>query len=130
MTLPIFNRNRGGIAIAEAQLAQVRQQQRTLADRIDLDVRTALARWEQSDEQRRLVDQRILPALASAEELTRRSYADGDVPYFLVLQTTGQYIDAQLRRIEATAEVRRSIAELERSVGRKLQPLLDAAADQ
>lgn len=120
MTLPLWNRNQGGIAIAEEQLKQVNHQYAALRDRVELEVRTSLVQLEQADEQRRLVDENILPALSEAEELARRNYENGGVPYFLVLQTTGQYVDAKIRRAEATAGVRRAIAELERSVGRKV----------
>jgi hypothetical protein len=37
----------------------------------------------------------VLPALQSAVDLARSSYRDGGAPYFLVLETTTQYFDAQ-----------------------------------
>jgi len=123
MTLPIFNANKGGIGIADALVQQVDRQYATTRDQVELEVRTALTQLDQAIEQQQLFDQRILPALTEAEELSRKNYEDGAAPYFLVLQTTGQYIDAQLRRIDAQANVRRAYAELERSVGRNLVPM-------
>jgi cobalt-zinc-cadmium efflux system outer membrane protein len=130
MTLPIFNGNDGGIAIAEAQAEQAVRQFSTIRDQIDLDVRTAFTQLQQATEQRQLTDQKILPALATAEELSRRNYENGGVPYFLVLQTTTQFVDAKLRRADASANIRRAVAELERSVGRKVELQETATSDE
>jgi cobalt-zinc-cadmium efflux system outer membrane protein len=121
-TIPIFNGNKGKKAIADSLVRQVDHQYVAARDRIELEVRTALTQLEQALEQRQLVEQRILPAIAEAGQLARRNYEDGGVPYFLVLQTTAQFVDAQLRHMEAAASVRRAYAELERSVGRTLAP--------
>lgn len=121
MTLPIFNGNQGGIAIAEAQVEQAVRQFSTIRDQIDLDVRAAFTQLRQANEQYRLTEDKILPVLAVAEELSRKNYENGGVPYFLVLQTTGQFVDAQLRRADASANIRRAVAELERSVGGKVE---------
>jgi outer membrane protein, heavy metal efflux system len=116
-TLPFFNGNQGGIAIADAIVRQVDQQYSALRDQIELEVRTSLTQLEQATEQRQLIVDKILPALAEAQELARKNYEDGGVAYFLVLQTTTQYIDAQLRREDASAAIRRAQAQLERSIG-------------
>lgn len=119
-TLPIFNGNRGQIAIAEAVVTQVDKQYFSLRDQIELDVRTAITQLDQAVEQLKLFDDQILPTLREAQELSQSNYLDGGVPYFLVLQTTGQFVDAQLRRADAAAVAGRAIAELERSVGQSL----------
>ncbi len=120
-TLPLFNGNQGGIAVADAIVQQVDLQYSTLRDQIELDVRTSQTQLEQAREQRQLIEDRILPALAEAQELARKNYEDGGVAYFLVLQTTTQYIDAQLRREDASAAIRRAHAQLERSIGSNLR---------
>ncbi|MEZ6125996.1 MAG: TolC family protein [Planctomycetaceae bacterium] len=121
-TLPIFNGNRGNIAIADAVVQQVDRQYASACDRIQLEVRTAATQLRQAEQQRALFQDRILPKLAAAAELARRNYVDGGVAYFLVLQATGQHIDTQVRRIEAEAAFRRARAELERGVGRRILP--------
>lgn len=122
LTLPVFNANDGGVAIAEAQAEQARADYVALRDRIDTEVRSAVARLHQSEEQYRLVTQEILPELEQAQRLARRNYEIGGVPYFLVLQTTGQLVDARVRRATAAAGILRASAEVERSVGQRLQP--------
>lgn len=121
MTLPVFNGNKGGIAVADAQLQQVNRQYTALRDQIELEVRTAATQVQQAAEQRQLIDDQILPTLVEAQELARRNYEIGGVPFFLVLQTTSQLVDAQLSRQDAEASERRAIAELERSIGRRIE---------
>lgn len=120
LTLPIFNKNQGQISIAQAVMKQVDKQYFALRDQIELEVRTALTQLDQALEQVDLFDVEILPALREAQELSQRNYEDGGVPYFLVLQTTSQFVDAQLRRADAMAASNRAIAELERAIGQKL----------
>lgn len=119
-TIPIFNGNKGKVAVAEAMVQQVDRQYSALRDQIELDVRTAVVRLEQALEQRRLITEQILPVLTDAQELAQRNFEGGGVPYFLVLQTTTQYVDAQLNLAAANATVRIALADLERSVGRRI----------
>ena len=59
----------------------------------------------------------LLPTLKTVVELTRKNYLDGGTSYFLVLQTTSQFLDARARELRLSADLRRAVAELERSVG-------------
>ena len=120
LTLPIFNKNRGQISVAQAVVNQVDKQYFALRDQIELEVRTAMTQLDQAIEQVELFEADILPTLREAQELSQRNYEDGGVPYFLVLQTTTQFVDAQLRRADAIAAANRAAAELERAIGRKL----------
>ncbi len=119
-TIPIFNRNQGRIAIADAQLQQAMRQYITVRDRIVVEVQTSYTQAEQASENLKTVQQEILPTLKSAVDLARKNYLDGGTSYFLVLQTTGQFLDARARELELQAAVRRAVAELERSVGHRL----------
>lgn len=120
-TLPLFNRNRGGIAIADAQAQRADRQYVTVRDRVTLEVRTAYAQLEQAQQNLQLVRGEILPLLSQTNELARRNFENGGATYFLILQTTGQYLDARMRELQLIADLRRAIAELERSVGRKVE---------
>lgn len=120
LTIPIFNRNQGGIAIADAQLQQAMRQHVTVRDRIVLEVQTSYTQAQQASENLKTVQQEILPTLKSALGLARKNYLDGGTSYFLVLQTTGQFLDARARELELQAAVQRAVAELERSVGHQL----------
>tara|TARA_R110002072_G_scaffold302100_1_gene483894 strand:+ start:52680 stop:54464 length:1785 start_codon:yes stop_codon:yes gene_type:complete len=119
-TLPIFNGNRGGIAIAEAQVQQANRQYVTVRDQVTLEVRTARTQLLQAQENLLALRNEILPILREAETLARRNYENGGAPYFLVLQTTGQYLDSRTRELQLVADVRQAAAELDRSVGRRI----------
>jgi cobalt-zinc-cadmium efflux system outer membrane protein len=111
-TIPIFNRNQGRIAIADAQLQQAMRTYVTVRDRIVVEMQTSYTQAEQASENLETVQQEILPALKSAVDLARKNYLDGGTSYFLVLQTTGQFLDARARELELQADVRRAVAEL------------------
>lgn len=119
-TVPIFNRNRGVVAIADAQWQRVSRQYVTVRDQITLDVRTAHTQLKQARENLELIQGQILPALQEAQRLAQRNYEDGGTDYFLVLQTTGPYLDARNRESLLLGDVRRAVAELDRSVGTRL----------
>ena len=119
-TLPVFNGNRGGIAIAEAQVQQASRQFVTVRDQVALEVRTARTQLLQAQENLLALRNEILPILREAEGLARRNYENGGAPYFLVLQTTGQYLDSRTRELQLVADVRQAAAELDRSVGRRI----------
>lgn len=125
LTVPIFNRNRGGIAIADAQRQQAARNYVTVRDRVALEVKTSHTQVVQARENLSAIRREILPAVKTAEELARRNYQNGAAPYFLVLQTTGQYLDARLRELQLEADVRRAIAELERAVGHRVSVASD-----
>lgn len=129
MTLPIFNRNQGGIAIADAQWEQAARRYVTVRDQITLEVRTAWTQLHQASENLNAVRSTILPSLRTAEALARRNYEIGGAPYFLVLQTTGQYLDARIRELQLEADVRRAKAELDRAVGHRVS-VPDASDDE
>ena len=126
-TIPVFNRNRGGIAIADAQWQQAARQYVTVRDRVTLEVSTAHTQLEQAQQNLHLLRTEILPTLQLAEGLARRNYENGGAPYFLVLQTTSQYLDSRMRELQLEADVRRALAELERGVGKKIQTSPDAS---
>lgn len=119
-TIPIFNRNQGGIAIAEAQLGGMARRYVAVRDQVALDVRTAHTQLEQAQQNLELVRDEILPALQQAQVLARKNYENGGAPYFLVLQTTSQYLDARMRELQLEADMRRAVAGLERGVGMRL----------
>ena len=120
MTLPIFNHNEGAIARAEAEWEKLCRQKQTMHNQIVLDVRQAHLRYAQARAELEVLDGQTRPEVAGAIERASAAYRDGDVGYILVLQTSRQLIDTELRQEQLHAELRRAWAELERSVGRHL----------
>jgi outer membrane protein, heavy metal efflux system len=127
-TVPIFNRNEGGVARAEAELERAERNQRTLRDQIILDVRQAHARYVQALSEWEYVEAQVKPEVQKAIGLTEKAYREGETPYVVVLQATQQLLTTRLREEQLRADLRRAAADLERSVGRRLD-LPPAAPD-
>ena len=127
-TLPIFNQNQGQIARADAEVERAVRQQRTLNDRVILDVREAHTRYRQAREDLTAWRTGILPALEQAVGLAERSYRNGETPLVQVLDTNRQLLEAQAREAQSATDARRAWADLERSAGRRLDTAGPSAA--
>lgn len=120
MTLPIFHHNQGAIARAEAEWEKLCRQRQTIHNQIVLEVRQAHLRYAQARAELEVLDQQTHPEVTAAIQRASAAYRNGDVGYIVVLQTSRQLIDTELRREQLHAELRRAWAELERSVGRHI----------
>ncbi len=67
MSLPIFNRNHGGAAIAEAQWKNAESQYVTVRDRVTLEVRTAHTQHQQATQNLQLERGSCRHAMSGAE---------------------------------------------------------------
>jgi len=131
LTLPLLNQNQGAVARAEAELERARRQQRTVRDRIVLDVREAHARLAQAREQLRVFRTELLPAMERAVDLAEKAYQAGETPFVQVLDASRLLLDARVREAQAAADLRKARAELERAVGRRLDlPRPDRTTEQ
>jgi cobalt-zinc-cadmium efflux system outer membrane protein len=128
--IPIFNRNEGLVMRAEWTADEAVHNYIATRDRATAEIRTAAIRLRQADATLTVLNADVLKRLSGAVELAERSYQDGAVPYFLVLQSTSQFIDAQIRQVELHANLRRALAELERSVGRRIVDVRRTAPDE
>lgn len=118
--IPLFNRNQGQIARADAEVMQAAWRYAALRDQVEGEVREARARLEQARASLELLRTGIRPAVDQAIGQTEAAYRNGDASFLNVLETTRQKFDAVLREHEAEAALARAYAELERSVGKKL----------
>lgn len=119
-TLPIFNRNQGSIARADAEVERAWAQQQVVRDRIILEVREAHARLLQAREDLTAWRERIVPGLDQTVALAERSYENGETSLLQVLETSRQLLDARAHEAQAAANLRRAWAELERSIGQRI----------
>jgi outer membrane protein, heavy metal efflux system len=118
--LPIFNRNKGGISRAEAEIERAAKQLIAARHRVVAEVREAYAQLTQARESSDLWRARLLPPLEDDIRSAERAYKVGDASYLFVLETTRRLTDARLREIELQAATARALIALERSVGRRL----------
>jgi cobalt-zinc-cadmium efflux system outer membrane protein len=122
MTVPIFNRNQGGIARAEAEREQFDRRRQTVHNQIVMDVRTAFARYKQSRTELEFLQLKTRPEVELALRRAEAAYKEGNATYLIVLETNRQLIDTYAREAQLHADLRRAWAELERATGRRLSP--------
>jgi cobalt-zinc-cadmium efflux system outer membrane protein len=119
--IPIFNWNQGGMARTDADLERAVQLQRAVRERIELEVAEAVTRFETAGAQAMVWRERVLPELEATVQRAERGYQAGDVPLLLLLQTSAELVKSQVREAETAAETVRARAELERSIGSRLE---------
>ena len=85
-----------------------------------MDVRTAFARYKQSRVELDFLQGKTRPEAELALRRAETAYKEGNATYLIVLETNRQLIDTYAREAQLHADFRRALAELERSVGRKL----------
>lgn len=118
--LPIFNRNQGNISRAEADIERAAKQLIAARQRVVSEVREAYTQLAQAREAHRLWRTRVLPPLEQDIHLAETAYRSGDVAYLFVLETARRYSDERLREADYQVAAARALAQLERSVGRRL----------
>lgn len=120
ITVPLFNWNQGNIARAEAELERAVRNQKTVAYQIILDVNRACFQYQQSLAELEVLRRKVRPEIEGAVRRAQAAYQEGNVAIFIVLETTRQRLDTDLRLAYLHGDLRRFWAELERSVGRNL----------
>jgi outer membrane protein, heavy metal efflux system len=115
--LPVFNRNQGLIARADAEVEVASRQYVALKQRVALEVAEAREQMIQALDALKAVREQVLPPLRRAVALAEDQYKKGDVAYLFVLEQNRGLVDAQLRVVDSEAAIRRAQAQLERSVG-------------
>ncbi|HUS20210.1 MAG TPA: TolC family protein [Terriglobales bacterium] len=99
--IPIFNRNRGGIAAAEAEVQRAQEELRRTGLVLQ---RKAAALWEEHDNARAAADryrQQMLPRAQQAQELMAKRYDEMAAAYPQVLVAKRGYLQMQLEYIGA-----------------------------
>jgi cobalt-zinc-cadmium efflux system outer membrane protein len=120
VTIPLFHQNQGRMARADAEIERAHRQHLSLRHRVTLEVRQAHLEWLQAHTELERWRVELRPLIAEAITKVERAYREGDVPLVTVLESSRQLLDAQNREALLRAEVRKAVAELERSVGRRL----------
>ncbi|MFO0938474.1 MAG: TolC family protein [Gemmataceae bacterium] len=121
-TVPLFNRNQGGIARVEMELERALRNQKTVAFQIILDVQRAHLQYRQACAELETLRTKVRPEVLAAIQRSEAAYQEGNVTIFIVLETVRQRLDNSLREAVLIGDLRRYWAELERSVGRRLTP--------
>lgn len=122
LAVPILNQNQGGMALARARLEKAILQYATVRERIAMEVREAHLRTVQARESLDQWNGQILPGLRENVSRAELAFAAGEVSYLFVLESSRRLADARVREAVSRVDFRRAVAELERSVGQRLDP--------
>lgn len=79
--LPVFNRNKGKIARAQAELEQASKQYLAVKHRITSEVREAQVHYLAADKALKIVQTEVYPTAKTAEENAEVAYQIGDISY-------------------------------------------------
>ncbi len=120
MEIPLFDWNQGRRAYLEAGMERAVRQYVTVRRRVVLEVKEAHARFDQVARELRAWREQIVPGLEEALRRAEAVYATGATTRLPVLETRGRLLAARVRTVELAADLDRSRANLERSVGRRL----------
>jgi cobalt-zinc-cadmium efflux system outer membrane protein len=119
--IPLFDRNQAGRARADAELERASRRYRAVRNRIGLEVRESHAEYQKARGTLGAFRSEVVPALAAAHEGARRAHEAGGTSLGPVLEAEERLGRARLEEFRAEAALRRARAQLERSVGRKLE---------
>ncbi len=123
-TVPIFHQNQGAIARAKADAERLRRQYVNRRDLAAWEVNQAYIQFLQAQADLEIWRDQILPQASQAMMSSQSALEEGQVSLLLVLETTRQLMTAQQRERDAEAQLRRALAELERSVGHRLMDVV------
>ena len=117
--LPVFQRNKGGITRADLEVERAGLQYLVVHQRIAQEVRDAYGQYQLAGTSLQFYRSDILPQAEEGMRLAEKSYQSGDESYLYVLEAMRRITDARLREAELVSDLRRAIARLDRSIGRK-----------
>jgi len=118
--LPVFNRNQGGKARADAEVERAAWQYLAVKQRIAQETQEA---FDQQTQARAALQQwraQVVPQAETNAQLAERVFAKGDQSYLFVLDAVRRLVDVRLRELELWSDTQRAAIQLDRAVGRKL----------
>lgn len=116
--IPLFDRNQGGILSADWSVNQATGNYNAVRDQVVMEVQTAHSQIQQATDNLRLLRSDVLSSLQEAVQLSTKAYSGGGAAYFLVLQTTSQFLNARTQELQLVADLQKARANLDRAVGR------------
>jgi cobalt-zinc-cadmium efflux system outer membrane protein len=115
--LPLFNRNEAGRERAKAEINQAAWNYLVVKQKIITGLLQAHNDYLAAQQIFNLYRKTIIPGAGAAAQNAEKAYTLGDISYIEFLEFKRQLLNAQLHAAEIEAEVRKSIANLQFSVG-------------
>ena len=120
--IPVFNRNQGPRTRARATARRLRAERQTLRLRVESEVRTAYADYDQTAQALRLYDTTLLRAQEESLDLLERAFAAGQVGYAEVVVVQRELLEGREGYLDAKLAFARARAALLAGSG---QPLVE-----
>ncbi|MBI4905175.1 MAG: TolC family protein [Acidobacteria bacterium] len=123
VSFPLLSRKRnlGNIEAAAARATGSRSLKQHLEATIPLEVQAAWQHWDAATQSLRILSSGVLQQSEKNIDVIRQAYALGQLRLLDVLNEQRRLIDIQMNFIDAEADVRRGVVELERAVGGDLK---------
>jgi outer membrane protein, heavy metal efflux system len=123
--IPIFNRNQGTKAEAEAAILQARRRREFAEAVVRAEVASAYARYEAVKQSLAIFEQGVLERSRQNIRAVRGAYEIGAFRITDLLVEQRRFIDSQREFIEALAERYRALADLQDAIGSPVIPAQD-----
>ncbi|MCB1077100.1 MAG: TolC family protein [Verrucomicrobiae bacterium] len=120
LPLPFWNRNEGGIAEAEAEVARTEALVDQAHQQLSLSLAEALTRLETARDQYRLIADAMLPAAEKHHETVSEGYRLGRISYLDLLEARRALTAVRAQRIEALSAYHEARVEIETLTGKPL----------
>jgi outer membrane protein TolC len=123
-------RRHAALAEAHAQIAQRQAELARQTDQVLLQVAEAYQQVRESERVVKLYNDTILPAARENVKAAIAAYTTGKVPFLSLIEAERNLVSLQDRHYEATADIFRRRATLERVIGGPLAPVLPSDQQQ
>ena len=118
MNLPVYRKRLdAGVREAEAQVVASARQYDSLRDQTQEEVKDLFAQIQSQQELLRLLREEIVPKAEQTFEVSLRAYEVGDVGFLQLVDNWRQLLRYQISTHRLEAQLRQSLARLERTVG-------------
>jgi len=111
--LPVFNRNQGGIARAQAEVTEAEQNVRRLELRLRERLAHAFERYSNAKQEEESYSKSILPDARLSLDLVSASYREGQVGFLSFLTAQRTYFQTALAHLEALRQLRETSVEIQ-----------------
>jgi cobalt-zinc-cadmium efflux system outer membrane protein len=112
MSVPLWDRNYGGIQAAEAQAMKAQADLQRIEMELASQAATALGRYQAAQQRAALYRDKILPQTREALDLATRLYGAGETEFQTLLNTQRAFQDAQTQHLDAQAALWEAVVEI------------------
>lgn len=118
--VPIFNRNRGGIAAGFAERDRKRQSYIALLHEARAELYAAWAEWETLDAELAFYFTKVAPLLDRGLRLTRKAFKEGEIDLLQVLIFQGRVLESKREMLETLLNFHRARIQVEEATGPRI----------